>query len=122
VIAGCVFAFVFGLLPGIVSIPVVALILWRGIGARRLTLAATVLLGVVVPILYVVHPGDQSGGNHFGYVMGHLGAHYVAVAALGLLVLALWRSVGYPRGAAGGAASASSSAPSRPGSSAASRM
>jgi hypothetical protein len=93
VFAGCVFAFVFGLFPGIVSIPVIALILWRGIGARRLTLVAAALLGVVVPILYVVHPGEQSGGNHFGYAMGHLGAHYVAVAALGLLMLALWRSL-----------------------------
>jgi arabinofuranan 3-O-arabinosyltransferase len=122
VIAGCVFAFVFGALPGIVSVPVIALVLWRGIGARRLTLAAAALLGIVVPILYVVHPGPESSGNHFGYAMGHLGAHYVAVAALGLLVLALWRSAGYPRGPEGGAASANSSAPSRDDSSAASRM
>ncbi len=122
VIAGCVFAFVFGLVPGIIAIPAIALVLWRGIGARTLTLTAMALLGIVVPVLYVVHPGDESGGNHFGYAMGHLGAHYVAVAALGCLVGALWRSVGYPRGAEGGVASASSSAPSRPGSSAASRM
>jgi arabinofuranan 3-O-arabinosyltransferase len=91
--AAFVFGFVLGVIPGIVSMPVIAVVLWRGIGAPRLTLAAAVLLGIVVPVLYVVHPGDERGGNHFGYAMGHLGAHYVAVAALGLLVLALWRSL-----------------------------
>jgi hypothetical protein len=68
-------------------------VLWRGIGARALTLGATALLGVVVPVLYVVHTGPRSGGNHFGYAMAHLGAHYVGVTALGLLAGALWRSL-----------------------------
>ncbi len=90
--AAFVFGFVFGVVPGVVSVPVIALVLWRGIGGRRLTIAAAALLGIVVPILYLVHPGNERGGNHFGYAMGHLGAHYVAVAALGLLMLALWRS------------------------------
>ena len=45
-----------------------------------------------MPILYLVHPGDEQGGNHFGYAMAHLAAHYVGVAALGLLMVALWRS------------------------------
>ena len=92
VAAGFVFGFVFGVIPGIVSVPVITVVLWRGIDARRLTITAAALLGIVVPVLYLVHPGDERGGNHFGYAMGHLGAHYVAVAALGLLMLALWRS------------------------------
>jgi arabinofuranan 3-O-arabinosyltransferase len=92
VAAGVVFGFVFGVIPGIVSVPAIALVLWRGIDARPLTIAAAALLGIVVPVLYLVHPGDEQGGNHFGYAMGHLAAHYVAVAALGLLMLALWRS------------------------------
>jgi hypothetical protein len=92
VAAGVAFGFVFGVIPGIVSVPAIALVLWRGIDARPLTIAAAALLGIVVPVLYLVHPGDEQGGNHFGYAMGHLGAHYVAVAALGLLMLALWRS------------------------------
>ncbi len=91
--AAIAFGFVFGLLPGLLSVPVIALVLWRGIGARALTLAATVLLAIVVPVLYLIHPGDSSGGNHFGYAMAHLGAHYVGVAALGLLMAALWRSL-----------------------------
>jgi arabinofuranan 3-O-arabinosyltransferase len=83
---------VFGVIPGVLSAPAIAFILWRGIGARALTLAATGLLAVVVPIVYLAHTGSQSGGNHFGYAMAHLGAHYIGVAALGMLTLALWRS------------------------------
>ena len=93
VVVACVVAFVCGAGPGIVSLPVVALILWRGIGARTLVLTATALLAVVVPVLYLLHTGPEGGGNHFGYAMAHLGAHYVGVAAVGLLAVALWRSL-----------------------------
>jgi hypothetical protein len=96
--AAVAFGFVFGIPAGIAALPVTVFVLWRGLDARRLTLAAAALLGGVVPILYVVHPGDERSGNHFGYAMGHLGAHYVAVAALGLLMLALWRSLEGRRG------------------------
>jgi arabinofuranan 3-O-arabinosyltransferase len=90
--AAIVFGFVFGYGPGIVSLPVIAFVLWRGIGARRLTLAAFALLAVVTPVVYLVHTGRARGGNQYGYAMAHLGAHYVGVAAIGLLLAALWRS------------------------------
>jgi hypothetical protein len=90
---GVAFGFVFGVVPGILSVPVIAFVLWRGIGAEAATVVAAALLGIVVPILYLALPGDEAGGNHFGYAMAHLGAHYVAVAALGLMMLALWRSL-----------------------------
>jgi arabinofuranan 3-O-arabinosyltransferase len=91
--AAVAFGFVFGVIPGVVSVPATALLLWQGIGARALTLSAAGLLGVVVPVLYLAHPGDQHGGNHFAYAMEHLAAHYVGVAALGLLTAALWRTL-----------------------------
>jgi hypothetical protein len=87
--AGVLTGFVFGIVPGVLAVPAVALVLWLRIGPRALTLAATALLGVVVPVLYLVHPGDQSGGNHFGYAMAHLAAHYVGVAAVVALAMAL---------------------------------
>jgi hypothetical protein len=93
VLVGIAFGFVFGIGPGLLSVPAIVLVLWRGIGARGLTLAAGGLLAGVVPILYLVHTGGERGGNHFGYAMAHLGAHYVGVAALGLLMAALWRSL-----------------------------
>ncbi|HET9101944.1 MAG TPA: alpha-(1-_3)-arabinofuranosyltransferase family protein [Solirubrobacteraceae bacterium] len=89
------FAFVFGLRPGLVSWPALAAILWLGLDARVLTLAAAGLLGLLVPALYLADPGRAPGGNQFGYAMAHLDAHYVAVAAFGLLAVALWRS--FPR-------------------------
>ncbi|MGP0048932.1 MAG: alpha-(1-_3)-arabinofuranosyltransferase family protein [Solirubrobacteraceae bacterium] len=91
--AAFVFGFIFGVIPGLVSAPAIAFVLWRGIGARTLTVAATGLLALVVPLLYLLHTGGDNGGNHFGYAMAHLGAHYVGVAALGLMGAALSRSL-----------------------------
>jgi arabinofuranan 3-O-arabinosyltransferase len=90
---GAACGFVFGVVAGICAVPAIAIVLWRGIGARALTLVAGLLLGVVVPVLYLVHPGDETGGNHFGYATSHLAAHWVGVAAIGLLMGALWRAL-----------------------------
>ena len=92
-LAGAAFGFVFGAGAGIASVPAIAVILWRGIGARTLTLLAGVLLTIVVPLLYIVHPGNAAGGNHYGYATQHMAAHWVGVAAIGLLIAALWRTL-----------------------------
>ena len=97
VAAGCVFGFVFGIRAGIVAVPVLAVILWRGLGARCLTLTAGALLGIVVPLLYVIDAPSSAGGNHYGYATQHLTAHWVAVAAIGLLFVALWRTLAAAR-------------------------
>jgi hypothetical protein len=81
--------FVFGVRAGVAAVPAVALVLWLRVGPSALTLAAASLLGVAVPVLYLAHPGNASGGNHFGYPMAHLAAHYVGVAAVVALALAL---------------------------------
>ena len=79
--------------------------LWRGIGARALTAAAGALLLVVVPVLYLLFPGNDHGGFDTKYATEHLGAHFVAVAAYVLLATAVWRvstatrRSGTPRGA-----------------------
>ncbi len=88
---GAGFGFVYGVAAGLLAIPVLAVILWRGVGAGALTVIAGVLLGVVVPVLYLVHPGGGAGGNHYGYATQHMAAHWVAVAAIGLLDVALAR-------------------------------
>jgi arabinofuranan 3-O-arabinosyltransferase len=91
--AALVFGFLFGIDAGVVAAAAIALVLWRGIGAVPLTLMAGALLGIVVPVLYLVHPGSSAGGNHYGYAAGHLAAHWVGVAAIGLLMAALWRTL-----------------------------
>jgi arabinofuranan 3-O-arabinosyltransferase len=92
-VAGAVIAFVFGIEAGIVAIPAVGLILWRGIGARTLVLIAGALLGVVVPVVYLLHTGSEQGANHFGYATDHLAANWVGVAALVALTAALVRTL-----------------------------
>ncbi len=93
VISGAVIGFVFGIDAGVVAIPAVALILWRGVGARPLIIAAGVLLGLVVPVLYLLHTGPQQGANHFAYASDHMAANWAGVAALVALMAALWRTL-----------------------------
>jgi arabinofuranan 3-O-arabinosyltransferase len=93
VLTGLVVAFVFGIEAGVAAAPGVAFVLWRGIGARALTLAAGALLLVVVPIIYLLDPGDSGAGNQIGYAVDHMTAHWVGVAALLLLSAALYRSL-----------------------------
>ncbi len=83
------FGVVFGLRAGAVALPVTALLLWRGAEARQLTAGVGLLLGVVVPLLYLWDPASSAGGNHAGYPAQHLAAHWAAVAAIGLLLAAV---------------------------------
>jgi hypothetical protein len=83
--------FVFAVRAGVVIGPVVALVLWRGIGARWLSLAAGVLLVVVSPILTLVVPVHNHGGYDSNLPVERISAHWVTVGAILLLVLALYR-------------------------------
>jgi hypothetical protein len=87
--AGAVLGFAFALRAGVAIAPAVALILWRGWSPRVLILAAGALLTLVVPILYLLFPGDDRGGYDTEYAVEHLGAHWVTVAAVVLLIAAL---------------------------------
>jgi hypothetical protein len=86
-------AFLFALRAGPPIWVALTLILWRGVGARALTLVAGALLIVVVPALYVLFPGPDRGGFNPEYAIEHLGAHWVAVAAYVFLAAALGRSL-----------------------------
>jgi len=90
-LGGCVFA----LRAGVVIGPLVVLLLWRGVSARSLALAAGALAGVVLPAIYLVFPPDDRGGYNSEYASDVLGAHWVAVAVWVLLALAL--STAIPR-------------------------
>jgi hypothetical protein len=103
--AGLVLGFAFALRAGIAIAPAVALILWRGWSPRALILAAGGLLTIVVPILYVLFPGTDRGGYDTEYAVQHLGAHWVTVAAVVLLVVALMLGRRSARAGAGPTAS-----------------
>jgi hypothetical protein len=74
----------------------VFLILWRGIGAGPLALAGGALLGVAVPLLYVLIPPENRGGFNPEYPIEHIVAHWAAVAGVALFILALSRAMGRP--------------------------
>jgi hypothetical protein len=115
VAAALVFGFAFALRAGVVIGPAVALILWRGLSARALITVAGALLTVVVPALYLLFPATDRGGYDTAYPVERLGAHWVTVAAVVLLVLALARTLSTAsRASRGRAAAAPPRAPAPP--------
>jgi hypothetical protein len=94
---------VFALRAGLVAGPVIAVILWRGVGARTLILAAGALLAVAVPAVYVLFLPRDRGGFNSDYAQDLLGAHWLGVAGWLLLALALLRTLPSARAAGGGA-------------------
>jgi hypothetical protein len=91
-------AILFAARTSVVLFPLLTLILWRGAGSRLLTLVAGGLLGVVVPILYLVLTPEDRGGFNFEYSTELIAAHWVAVGAIVLLMAACWRTLAAARG------------------------
>jgi arabinofuranan 3-O-arabinosyltransferase len=108
--AGVALGFVFAIRAGAVIGPVTALVLWRGMSARTMILIAGALLAIVVPAIYVIFPATDRGGYGPAYPVERLGAHWVTVGAVVLLIFALARTLNTairrPRGRAPGAADA----------------
>jgi arabinofuranan 3-O-arabinosyltransferase len=90
-------AFLFAARSAVVIFPILTLILWRGAGSRLLTGVAAALLGVAVPILYVIYSPRDRGGFNFEYSIELIWAHWVGVAALILLMIACWRMLAAAR-------------------------
>jgi arabinofuranan 3-O-arabinosyltransferase len=93
VVAGAVLAFFFGPVAGAVAIPGIAFVLRAGVRGRALALAAGGLLILVVPVLYLVHSSDPDRANNVPYADERIAAHWVVVAALVLLGVALVRTL-----------------------------
>jgi arabinofuranan 3-O-arabinosyltransferase len=93
VAAAIAFGFLFALRAGVVIGPAVALIVWRGISTRLMIMAAGALLAIVVPAVYLIFPATNRGGYDPAYPVERLGAHWVTVAAMVLLILALARTL-----------------------------
>jgi hypothetical protein len=91
-------------------------VLWRGVDARRLSLAAGALLLVAVPGLTLLVHVDNRGGYNPEYASKRILVHWAAVAAISLLVLALGRALSTARARRDRGRSAPPSAAARPGS------
>jgi arabinofuranan 3-O-arabinosyltransferase len=87
----------FGLRAGAVAAVVFAAIAWRGITDRALGIVAALLLGVGVPLAYVVaaiiHDDEGRGGNSTDFGANRMAAHWMALAALVALALLLVRTL-----------------------------
>jgi arabinofuranan 3-O-arabinosyltransferase len=92
-IAGAVLAFCFSLRSGLVIAPAIAIVLWRGIGAKPLALVGGALLIVAVPLEYILFPPRNLGDYNGGFAGDAVGGHWIAVGAWVLLALALWRAL-----------------------------
>jgi arabinofuranan 3-O-arabinosyltransferase len=106
VVAALAGGLVFALRAGVVIGPLVFLLLWRGVSVRALTAAAALLLGVVVPALYLVLMPKDLGGFNSEYPVDLIAAHWVSVAAFVLLALTLWRVLSTAKARRGGRAPA----------------
>ncbi|HEV3378610.1 MAG TPA: hypothetical protein VG126_15170, partial [Thermoleophilaceae bacterium] len=91
-------AVLFAARTSVVLFPLLTFILWRGLGSRLLTLVAAGLLGIVVPVLYLVQTPRDRGGFNFEYSTELISAHWVAVGAVVLLMVACWRTLAAARG------------------------
>ncbi len=88
---------IFALRAGAAVFPFLAVIFWRGYGPRLLVSVAAVLLGIVVPFVYLVFPPPNLGGYNFNYSVSLIWAHWTGVAAILLLALACWRMLAAQR-------------------------
>jgi hypothetical protein len=112
VAAALAFGFVFALRAGVVIGPVTALALWRGINPRQMITIAGALLAIAVPAIYLIFPADDRGGYSPAYPTDRLGAHWVTVGAVVLLILALAQTLSRAsRARSGRAAAAAPPAP-----------
>jgi hypothetical protein len=106
-------SFLFAARTSVVIFPLLTLILWRGVGSRLLTAIAAGLLGVLVPLIYAIFVPKDRGGFNFDYSRELLGAHWVAVLALILLLVVCRRALAAARPARG-APGPRQPAPARP--------
>jgi hypothetical protein len=67
------------------------LILWRAIPTRHLLAAAGLLLVVAVPLLTLAIPVDNRGGYDPDYAGERVAVHWVAAAAVAILIFTLAR-------------------------------
>ncbi len=87
----------FGLRAGAVAAIAFAVVAWRGISDRALGVIVAALLGVGVPLAYVVaaiiHDDEGRGGNATDFGANRMAAHWMALAALIALALLLVRTL-----------------------------
>jgi len=86
----------FGLRAGAIAAVVFAVIAWRGISDRALAIITAALLGIGVPLTYILVAlvkDEGHGGNNTDFGANRLAAHWMALGALIALALILIRTL-----------------------------
>jgi hypothetical protein len=91
--AGVVLGFIFAIRAGVVIAPLMTLVLWRGVSPKTLALAAGALFATVIPVLYLAIAPRDPGGYNSNYAVELIAAHWVGVAAVVMVGLALWQTL-----------------------------
>ncbi len=94
---GVLLGFVFAKRAGLAIAVGLFVIFWRGYGPRALAAAAGAVLLVAVPVAYLVTDPRNQGGYNFNYSVELIGAHWLGVAAVILLGLAVWMTLSAAR-------------------------
>jgi arabinofuranan 3-O-arabinosyltransferase len=92
VVLGVVLGFVFAKRAGVVIAVGLFVIFWRGYGPRALAAAAGAVL-LAVPLAYLITDPRNQGGYNFNYSVELIYAHWLGVAAVILLGLAVWMTL-----------------------------
>jgi arabinofuranan 3-O-arabinosyltransferase len=92
VVVGAALGFVFALRAGAVLAPLTFVVLWRGVSARTLALAAGAVLLVAVPVAHFA-AGLPGEGYDTGYAVARIAEHWLAVGAVCALGGALVRTL-----------------------------
>jgi hypothetical protein len=94
--------FIFAARAGAVIWVALTVLFHRGLDDRRLTLAAAWVVGIAVPVAYVISQPGNKGGYNFDYGVQLIYAHWIGVGAVILFGLAGWLSARTIRRRAGG--------------------
>jgi hypothetical protein len=109
--AGAVLGFAFAARTAPLMALATFVVLYRGIPVRTLLAAAAALLLVAVPVLTVAIPARDRGGYNSEYPVDRIAVHWVTVAAVVLLILALARWLAVSRATARPAAARAGAPP-----------
>jgi arabinofuranan 3-O-arabinosyltransferase len=91
-------AFIFAWRSAILIAPALTIILWRGIGPRALAATSAALIGVAIPISYIIAQPNNEGGYNFGYSVDVIYGHWIGVGAVVLLGASGWLTLAAARG------------------------
>lgn len=95
-----VLGYVFSIRAGLGLLLGLTFVLWRGWRPATLAVIAAGLLGVAVPLTYLIVSPDNRQGDSFLYPTRLITAHWMGVAALTLMALAVWKVVRHVKRAA----------------------